>query len=246
MSRLAWAVRSAASAVRDASASDCRARSVSATFWNPVITAWRYCASACRAAASAARWRRSSVKPSKIGCVTPAVRVKKPLPGTNRPAIWVGLLPISAAILNNGRRFATATPICALAARQVSSAARMSGRCSTSRDGKLTGSSSGSCSDARSNVSVGWLDGNWPVKAASRLRCWASCFSNGGRVAWAVVSKASWTRTSACATCPNSNCLRSRFTDFETTSMICRVASTCARISASCTAAATTLEVRVR
>jgi len=68
----------------------------------------------------------------------------------------------------------------ALTACSCASADWMSGRCSTSFDGRLTGSSGGRCSEASSNFWAGaWL-GNRPISAVNRSRCTASCFSNGG------------------------------------------------------------------
>jgi hypothetical protein len=51
--------------------------------------------------------------------------------------------PASALMVNVGNKFAVATPIWALAECNCSSAARTSGRCSMSCDGKLTGKSAG-------------------------------------------------------------------------------------------------------
>ena len=76
-----------------------------------------------------------------------------------------------------------ATPICALAACNCSSAARMSGRCSISCDGRLTGRSVGRCRSASLNVWRGPSFGKMPASAASRSRCCASALRSGGSVA---------------------------------------------------------------
>ncbi len=103
----------------------------------------RYCASACSYAARAYRSRCSSVPPSNSGCVTLAARVQKPLPGVNSSLNLTAWLPPNALRLSSGRRLATATPIRALADCRLRSACLMSGRCSTSLEGRLTGRSSG-------------------------------------------------------------------------------------------------------
>ena len=73
------------------------------------------------------------------------------------------------------------TPTAALAACICSSAERTSGRCSTSFEGRLTGSSSGNCSDESSNSAEIVSLGKLPMRRASRSRCCASCFSRRQR-----------------------------------------------------------------
>ena len=153
MSRLRAAARSDATAAFSASASDCSARSASATFWNAVITVLWYCAAAWSNAACAARCLCSNVPKSKTGAVRPPAIVQKFVPGVNMLAAVLALLPRLAVSVICGSRAATATPICALALCMFASAARTSGRCSTSLPGRLTGRSSGSCNPARSKCS---------------------------------------------------------------------------------------------
>ena len=78
------AVRSAAHAAFSASASDCSACSVSATFWKAVIDGRCDIAPPPgRSGARGALLRCSSVPPSKSGCVRLAPMLQKPVPGVN-------------------------------------------------------------------------------------------------------------------------------------------------------------------
>ncbi len=59
-------------------------------------------------------------------------------------------------------------------------------RCSTSREGRLTGRLVGSRSMVGPKAALSWL-GNRPVKACRRSRCWSSCFCSTGKVACSSV-----------------------------------------------------------
>ncbi len=60
--------------------------------------------------------------------------------------------PASALIVKVGSILAVAMPIWALAECNCSSAARTSGRCSISCDGRLTGRTAGKCRSASLNI----------------------------------------------------------------------------------------------
>ena len=79
--------------------------------------------------------------------------LEDPVPPENIRLKTNAMLPASAVSAKLGSRFATATPIRALAECRFSSAWRTSGRCSTNWDGRLTGSSCGSCRLDSSNFS---------------------------------------------------------------------------------------------
>ena len=145
-----------------------------------------------------------------------------------------------------GSRLAILTPISALAECNCSSAERTSGRCSTSLEGRLTGSSCGSCRDESSNFSASFSLGKRPASRASKSRCCANCFSSGGSMACTCASAASCATTSKVAIWPSSYCRFSRSRDWLWILYDLLVASICPRKAASCTAAATTLEVSVR
>ena len=112
--------------------------------------------------------------------------------------------------------------------------------------GRLSGSSSGNCSEASSKVAAGSWEGKRPSSAVSKFRCTVNCFCNGGNVAWACAKVASTAATSASATWPSWSCLRKMPSDLVSILMISSVAAIYPRRDASCTAAATTLEVTVR
>ena len=80
-----------------------------------------------------------------MGCVTPAPTSQKPVPPEKILLKASAMLPTSAVSAKLGSRFARAIPIWALAECRFSSAWRTSGRCSTSCEGRLRGSSCGSC-----------------------------------------------------------------------------------------------------
>ena len=111
----------------------------------------------------------------------------------NKLAILSAVRPaLVKPMVTLGKRFATATPINALAACICSSAARMSGRCSSNVEGSDKGNSVGNFKELSLNLGVDASSGNLPVRAFNRSRCSASCFSNGGRVASEVANAASW------------------------------------------------------
>ena len=83
---------------------------------------------------------------------------QKPVPGPNSWPIARAVLPAFAVRVMLGRRLAVAIPICALAAWRLASAWSTSGRCSTSAEGRLSGSSDGSVRLA----SVNFCPGDWP------------------------------------------------------------------------------------
>ena len=87
--------------------------------------------------------------PSKMGWANPPARVQNWLPLVRIDPRLVDAPPPLALSVMDGRRAATATPTSALAACRLASAARTSGRWSTSFDGRLTGSVSGRVRSAR-------------------------------------------------------------------------------------------------
>ncbi len=128
---------------------------------------------------------------------------------------------------------------------RFSSACRTSGRCSTSFEGILTGSSCGSCKFESSNFSGRSLSGKPPANTVSRSRCWANCFSSGGNVAAICASCASCAATSSSPAYPLAYCVRKISNIFALILISSLVASICARSEASWMAAAATLELRV-
>ena len=118
-----------------------------------------------------------------MGCVTLPEMTQNSLPGINSWLRASALLPGFPVSVILGSRFAMATPIWALAACRLASAARTSGRCSTRCAGRLTGKSRGRRSPLSSNFCFNPSLGRLPLSATSRSRCCASCFCNGGRVA---------------------------------------------------------------
>ena len=156
------------------------------------------------------------------------------------------VLPALAVSVTLGRRFATATPMRALAECRLASAARTSGRCSISAEGKLTGTLRGNWNDAMVNVSTSsWL-GKPPINATSRCRCWINCLCSAGNVCSIWASAASFATTSASAICPSPCWRRRRSSRSRTILMIFSVAAIWPRNEASCTAARTMLDVKVR
>ncbi len=128
---------SAAIAALTARVSACSARSVSATFWNATSTVLRYCAVACAKVSSAACCLFASVPASNTVCATLPAIVQNAVPGENSCDSAVAVLPALPVSVICGRRLAIATPICALVACRLASAARMSGRWRTRSAGTL-------------------------------------------------------------------------------------------------------------
>ncbi len=152
--------------------------------------------------------------------------------------------PMAPVMANCGNRLATATPAWALAKCSCSSAARTSGRCSTIFEGKLSGSSCGKCKVANSNFSSTSSLGRFPASTRIKSRVCSSCFCKGREIARPAPEKLpeppppNRIRSPdqiVCAECPDS-LLRAT---------ILAVAASCARMDASCNAAATTLDARV-
>ena len=106
---------------------------------------------------------------------------QKPVPGPNSWPIASAVLPALPVSVMLGRRLAVATPICALAACRLAWAWSTSGRCSTSTEGRLSGSSAGSVRLASVNFCRRRLAGKVPVRTAIRLCCWSRCLSSGGK-----------------------------------------------------------------
>ncbi len=96
---------------------------------------------------------------------------------------------MSPVIANCGNMSAIATPTAAEAMCMFSSAWRTSGRCSTSFEGTLTGTSVGKVNSSRRNVSSGSSAGSLPSNAVRASRVWPSCFCSGGSVCAVCASK---------------------------------------------------------
>ena len=122
----------------------------------------------------------------------------------------------------------------------------MSGRCSTSFDGRLTGRSSGRCSASSVNASGTASLGRLPASAVIMSRSWASCFCSGGRLACACASAASCDSTSTPAIPPSASCLRKMPSELPSSVTMSCVAWICPRSDASVIAAVTRFDVSVR
>jgi hypothetical protein len=83
------------------------------------------------------------VPPANKVCVASAPIDQKPVPGLNSCANNDAVLPMSPVMVTCGSKLAMATPTWAVAACSAASAARTSGRRSTSCDGTPSGKSAG-------------------------------------------------------------------------------------------------------
>ena len=176
----------------------------------------------------------------------PSPMLQMPEPGTISELRPLEAKPSAPVMVNCGIWLATATPMSALAECNCASAARTSGRCSTSCEGRLSGRSCGSLSLSSSKLSPRSWSGERPTRRISWLRCWASCFCNGGNVARVWVSVASWASTSAREAPPRSNWRRTTPSEFSRMRMMSWVALICACSEARLIAATTTLDVSDR
>ena len=126
------------------------------------------------------------------------------------------------------------------------SAARTSGRRSTSCEGTPSGKSAGNVNWSSSNCTGLSSTGRCPVSTASESRVCSNCRFNGGSVASSCASAASCANTSPSAMAPSSSSRRSTDSASRSSSITRCVADICARRPASSTAAVTTFAVRVR
>ncbi len=139
--------------------------------------------------------------PSKIGCVNGALKSQAAPGPVNRLArcvLWMPAEPVSGRLGNNCAR---ATPMLAVAAASCCSAARMSGRRSSRRDGSPAGTSGG----AGWSISArprGIACGLSPVSVLSRSSCTPIWRSVSGMVSAAVSTSCSAWRTSSRAAAP--------------------------------------------
>ena len=154
--------------------------------------------------------------------------------------------PMSPVSVMFGKRLAMATPIWALADCRLASAARTSGRCSTSFDGRLKGRSRGSRNAASENFSGIRSLGKPPINAASRSRCCANCFCSGGKRLLDLRQRRFLRHHVALGDLAELELLpHHRSTSVSILMMLC-VAAIWPRSDASCTAAPARLEVKVR
>mmetsp|Transcript_45587 Transcript_45587/g.127058 ORF Transcript_45587/g.127058 Transcript_45587/m.127058 type:complete len:325 (+) Transcript_45587:724-1698(+) len=210
---LTWsrAMRAARSAARSTSPwratrrrSPSAAARLSATDWIACNTVCRYSAAAASRCAQAARSRAARVPPSNNGWVSPPVKLQKRLLDWNSCDSVDEACPTpDAVMLKVGRRLARATPTSALAERRLASAARTSGRVSTSRAGTAVGSSAGRRSSARLKLASSGSTGYRPSKARSRCPCCASWRSSVGRLASRLASCSCWALSSASEAAPS-------------------------------------------
>ena len=84
---------------------------------------------------------------------------------------------------------AVAMPMLALATCMSASSDKMSGRCLTRSDGRLTGRSIGSESPVRSMSGRVALDGTTPSSVASKCSAWLAFCSKGASKAWLAASR---------------------------------------------------------
>jgi len=188
----------------------------------------------------------SRVPASNRVCATLAPMVQTPEAGRNRVPRPPELPPKSPVMVICGSWLAMAAPISALAAWSCASAARTSGRCSTSWEGRLSGNSSGKCSVARSKVSPRSWFGN--RRSGSSTGCAAARAASAAAARWPASGSAPLPASAR----PRGRLRRDRTgggrrpSELVSIWMMPSVAAIWARKDARLTAAVTTFDVKVR
>ena len=118
-------------------------RGLSSTFWNALSTVWRYVATAPSHVACASCTAAVRAPASKIVATSAGPSVQTRFGSENRFARVLCWKPPVAVNSRVGKNAASATPMRALAAAAVRSAATMSGRRSSSSDGNASGTVGG-------------------------------------------------------------------------------------------------------